>query len=156
MRLIAEELAKRKEKKEVADPYSPPLFHPDGANIGSASASYATDAPMLGGGAFFPPAPAMPANGLLQVQQQHIAGGTVTQNMNAGGIDLLAYQEQVRQKAAAQLMSPSNAFPLNAVTGILQPDGVTIKSDATIYGSDNAVLDDEVLIQANHFKVPNL
>ena len=30
MRLIAEELAKRKEKKETADAYSPPLFRPDG------------------------------------------------------------------------------------------------------------------------------
>ena len=44
----------------------------------------------------------------------------------------------------------------SAVTGILQPDGVTIKSDATIHGSDEAKLDDEVLIQAKHFKVPNL
>ena len=111
---------------------------------------------MPGGGAFFPPAPAMPASGLLQVQNQHVAGGTATQNMNPGGIDILAYQDQLRQKAAAELINPANAYFLSAVTGVLQPDGVTIKSDAKIDGSDDAVLDDEVLIQANHFKVPNL
>ena len=153
---IAQELAKRKREEGAPDAYAPSLFHPDGANIGSAPASSSIGAPMPGGGAFWPPVPALPAAGLVQLQQQHVAGGAASQNMNTGGLDLLAYQEQVRQKAAAQLMNPANAYFLSAATGILQPDGVTIKGDANIHGSDNDVLDDEVLIQANHFKVPDL
>ena len=77
--------------------------------------------------------------------------------MNVGGLNAVAYQEELcRQRAAAQVAAP-NFLTMSVNIGIMQPDGRTIDENATIYGTENAgELNPEVVIQANHFTVPVL
>ena len=137
--------ADQQQKLAAGVPYGPPLFHPDGVTP-----------PIPGGTSAFPPIPApLPGAGVVQVQQQHIAAGTGTQNINSGGMAVTSYQDQLREKAAAQLVKGHEHAPIafcSAHTGILQPDG-SIKGDANIAGSEVAELDHDVTIQADHLGV---
>ena len=137
--------ADQQQKLAAGVSYGPPLFHPDGISP-----------PIPAGANAFPPIPAPSTGaGVVQVQQQHIAAGTGTQNMNPGGVAVSSYQDQIREKAAAQLVNGHEHAPIafcSAHTGILQPDG-SIKGDANIAGSEVAELDPDVVIQADHIGV---
>ena len=137
--------AAQQQKPAAGVSYGPPLFHPDGISL-----------PTLAGATAFPPIPALSTGaGVVQVQQQHIAAGTGTQNMNPGGMAVTSYQDQLREEAAAQFVKGHEHAPIafcSAHTGILSPAG-SIKGDANITGSEVAELDHDVTIQADHIDV---
>ena len=89
----------------------------------------------------------------MQVQQQHTTGATGDQDMNPGGMMAMSHQDELREKAAAQMVTHEIAVPFgSAHTGILQTDG-PIKKGTNIAGSENSELDHDVTIQADHFNV---
>jgi hypothetical protein len=75
-------------------------------------------------------------------------------------VRVMTYTESDRSKVydlATKIFKNPDNLKMNPITGVLQPDGVTITDCADLHVSGEfAVLGHEVMIQVDHFKVPKL
>ena len=94
---------------------------------------------------------------LVGVQFQHINGGEKgEQNMTNNGPTLADYNDAMRRRAAERIGNGAT-LEMGVHTGILQPDGVTVKYVETLPGlEEKGELSNELMIQIDHFKVPKL